>query len=84
MYGFVLFAENEKRVSPKLTKNQMLRNKHLPLPNGKWAYLATWMDLFSRLIVGWTISLSLSAELIGRPAILKRPATSKTATRLDH
>jgi putative transposase len=39
---------------------------YLPLPNGKWAYLATWMDLFSRLIVGWKISLSLSAELVIR------------------
>lgn len=37
---------------------------YLPLPNGKWAYLATWMDLFSRLIVGWKVSLSLSAELV--------------------
>lgn len=36
---------------------------YLPLVNGRWAYLATWMDLFSRLIVGWKISLSLSAEL---------------------
>ena len=36
---------------------------YLPLPNGRWAYLATWMDLCSRLIVGWKISLSLSAEL---------------------
>lgn len=37
---------------------------HLPLINGGWAYLATWMDLFSRLVVGWKISLSLSAELV--------------------
>lgn len=36
---------------------------YLALSDGKWAYLATWMDLFSRLIVGWKISLSLSAEL---------------------
>ena len=39
---------------------------YLPLLNGRWAYLATWMDLFSRLIVGWKISLSLSAQLVIR------------------
>jgi transposase InsO family protein len=39
---------------------------YLPLMNGGWAYLATWMDLFSRLIVGWKIGLSLNAELVIR------------------
>ena len=39
---------------------------YLPLINGGWAYLATWMDLFSRMIVGWKISLSLNAELVIR------------------
>lgn len=39
---------------------------YLPLLNGRWAYLATWMDMYSRLIVGWEISLSLSAELVIR------------------
>ncbi len=39
---------------------------YLPLVNGGWAYLATWMDLFSRLIAGWKIDLSLNAELVIR------------------
>jgi putative transposase len=37
---------------------------YLPLQNGKWAYLATWMDLFSRKIVGWQVADSMTAELV--------------------
>lgn len=37
---------------------------YLPLQNGEWAYLATWMDLFSRKIVGWQVADSMTAELV--------------------
>lgn len=37
---------------------------YLPLQNGQWAYLATWMDLFSRQIVGWQVAGSMTAELV--------------------
>lgn len=37
---------------------------YLPLREGKWAYLATWMDVFSRRIVGWKVSPSLHADLV--------------------
>jgi len=36
---------------------------YLPMADGSWTYLATWMDLFSRLIVGWKISESLDASI---------------------
>lgn len=36
---------------------------YLPMADGSWTYLATWMDLFSRLIVGWKISESLEASI---------------------
>ena len=37
---------------------------YLPLQNADWAYLATWMDLFSRKIVGWQVADSMTAALV--------------------
>ena len=37
---------------------------YLPLQGGKWAYLATWMDLFSRRVVGWAVRGDLTAALV--------------------
>lgn len=40
---------------------------YLPLANGDWAYLATWMDLFSRRIVGWQVDETMEDELVVVP-----------------
>lgn len=39
---------------------------YLPMADGSWSYLAVWMDLCSRLIVGWELSRSLDAALVIR------------------
>jgi transposase InsO family protein len=49
---------------------------YLPLAGGRWAYLATWLDLYSRRITGWQVAEMMRAELvIGalRQAIGRRP-----------
>lgn len=48
---------------------------YMPLKGGKWAYLCTWMDLFSRQIVGWQIENNMMENLVRAPlekALLKR------------
>src|SRR5262249_48903742 len=37
---------------------------YLPLEAGGWAYLATWEDLYSRMIVGWQIEETLAEKLV--------------------
>lgn len=37
---------------------------YLPLATGGWGYLATWLDLFSRMIVGWQVDTHMEAELV--------------------
>lgn len=37
---------------------------YLPLPDGKWAYLGAWLDLFSRMIVGWKVADNMRDSLI--------------------
>nr|WP_241558656.1 IS3 family transposase [Paracnuella aquatica] len=37
---------------------------YLPLSGGEWAYLAVWMDLYSRRIVGWQVESHMREELV--------------------
>lgn len=37
---------------------------YLPLQGGKWLYLATWIDLYSRTVVGWHLAEDMRAELV--------------------
>jgi len=37
---------------------------YLPLVNGEWAYLGSWMDLFSRRIVGWRVDENMEDDLV--------------------
>lgn len=51
---------------------------YVPLPNGRWAYVAAVMDLFSRVIVGWAIDTTLETSLVIRAMTMalvrRRPA----------
>jgi putative transposase len=37
---------------------------YIMLTNGSWVYLVTWMDLWSRLIVGWYMDNNMEEELV--------------------
>ncbi len=37
---------------------------YIPLWGGAWAYLAVWMDLYSRRIVGWHLDDNMEEQLI--------------------
>jgi transposase InsO family protein len=73
-------SRHGKRVSPNLLLAVSLPDApnriwvgditYIPLVNGEWAYLATWMDLFSRVIVGWQFDDNMEEQLIIR-ALLK-------------
>lgn len=67
-------SRHGRRMSPNLlmerafptAPNQVLVGDitYLPLICGGWCYLATWMDLYSRRIVGWAVSERIDEELI--------------------
>lgn len=39
---------------------------YLPLAGGGWLYLASWLDLYSRRIVGWCVDVTMEEGLIIR------------------
>lgn len=67
-------SRHGKRISPNLLLEGSLPNApnkvwvsditYLPLVNGNWAYLATWLDLFSGMIVGWQVDNHMEDELV--------------------
>ena len=56
---------------------------YLPLVGGGWAYLASWLDLYSRRIVGWCVDVTMEESLIIRAfdqaATVRRPQPSLIA-----
>ena len=52
---------------------------YLPLIGGRWCYLATWRDTYSRRVVGWHLDQQMPSELV-LPALeqaltLRQPAS---------
>jgi putative transposase len=37
---------------------------YIPMQNGGWSYLAVWQDKVTRRIIGWSLSGSMTAELV--------------------
>ncbi len=37
---------------------------YMPLSEGRWAYLAVWMDLYSRRVIGWQLENHMREELV--------------------
>jgi transposase InsO family protein len=37
---------------------------YLPLQTGKWGYLASWQDKFTKRVVGWAVESRISEELV--------------------
>jgi putative transposase len=67
-------SRHGKRICPNLLLDQPLPTRpnlvwvsditYLPLVNGQWAYLGSWMDLYSRMIVGWRVESHIEDSLI--------------------
>ena len=51
---------------------------YIMLASGHWAYLTTWMDLWSRLVVGWHMDETMEEALVitafRRAALRRQPA----------
>jgi len=75
--SFVPQTTNSKHTlgyAPNLLKNNILPispNRvyvgditYLPTTYGQWLYLNTWMDLYSRIIVGWKIDTHMQESLV--------------------
>jgi len=85
--SFVPRTTNSKhggRMSPNLLAQMTISHPYqvfvgdityLPLLSGGWAYLATWLDLYTRQIVGWAVADNMEASLVMRAlqqAIVRR------------
>jgi transposase InsO family protein len=67
-------SRHGRRASPNLLHGALMPQEpnrvlvgditYLPLLGGSWAYLATWQDLYSRMIVGWAVAETMTEELI--------------------
>lgn len=67
-------SRHGKRASPNLLHGALMPPEpnrilvgditYLPLLGGSWAYLATWQDLYSRMIVGWAVAETMTEALI--------------------
>lgn len=59
---------------------------YLPLASGKWGYLASWQDKFSKRIVGWAVEAQMTDELVIKgfeKAVAAGGVTAQTIVHTD-
>jgi len=59
---------------------------YLPLQEGDWAYLATWLDIYSHHIVGWEIKEHMGEDLVieaFEKGVMKRQAQAGLIVHSD-
>jgi putative transposase len=39
---------------------------YLPLQTGKWGYLASWQDKFTKRVIGWAVEARMTEELVSK------------------
>ena len=59
--NLLLDGENSARHARQVVVGDIT---YLPLRSGKWSYLATWQDKFTRRIVGWAVEARMTDELV--------------------
>jgi putative transposase len=72
----------KEKLPPKKPKQVIVGDiTYLPLADGGFAYLATWIDLFSRKILGWAIRDNMEERLIieAMEMVVRRYAPLKEA-----
>lgn len=52
---------------------------YLPLASGKWSYLASWQDKFTKRIVGWAVADRMTDDLV--TSALEKAIRSRAVTR---
>jgi putative transposase len=59
---------------------------YLPLQSGKWGYMASWQDKFTKRIVGWAVEARMTEELVVKAfekAVAAGSVTAKTIVHTD-
>ena len=57
---------------------------YLPLQSGKWGYLASWQDKFTKRIVGWAVEARMTEELVVKALTKAVAAGSVQAGTIVH
>jgi len=57
----------DRRNAPRGPRDVLVGDiTYLPLQTGKWGYLASWQDQFTKRVVGWAVEARMTEELVTR------------------